>query len=332
LRFFEPGWLALLILAPLPWLWLRSRPRLAWPTLGGFANAPRAFAGIARHIPPLLRGLEIICLAVALARPQTVGGRTHIAGRGVAIVLVLDRSSSMKTEDFPDLGGRPIARLEAAKRTLARFVAGRPDDLIGLVAFANYPDLACPPTLDHEFLVATAEAMQPARAGEDGTNIGDAVAWALDALRKAPPKKKVLVLLTDGDNRPAVPDPLDPREAAHLARSLGVTLHAVALGRPGGVGRRRENLTGLELPGQDGGPDLALLGEMAAAGGGRMFVADDVTGLQAVFRDIDALERSPVQGTIRTRYREWYWVFVAAAVGLLVVDRLLCSGRLGRLP
>jgi Ca-activated chloride channel family protein len=297
-----------------------------------FASAPRAFAGFSRHIPPLLRGLAIACLAVALARPQTVGGRTHIAGQGVAIVLALDHSSSMKTEDFPDLGGRPIARLEAAKRTLARFVAGRPDDLIGLVAFANYPDLACPPTLDHEFLVATAEAIQPARAGEDGTNIGDAVAWSLDALRKAPPRKKVLVLLTDGDNRPAVPNPLDPREAARLARSLGVTLHAIALGHPGGLGRRREAVTGLELPGQDDGPDLNLLADMAEAGGGRMFTAGDQMALQAVFHEIDALERSPVQGTILTRYREWYGAFVAGAVGLLVLDRLLSAGRLGRLP
>ena len=87
---------------------------------------------------------------MALARPQTVGGTTRIAGQGVAIVVALDNSSSMNAVDFPtDLGTRLISRLEAAKTTFIRFVEGRSDDLIGLVVFANYPELACPPILDH---------------------------------------------------------------------------------------------------------------------------------------------------------------------------------------
>ena len=91
---------------------------------------------------------------MALARPQTVGGVTRIAGQGVAIVVALDQSSSMNAVDFPtDRGTRLISRLDAAKTTFIRFVEGRPDDLIGLVVFANYPELACPPTLDHAFLL-----------------------------------------------------------------------------------------------------------------------------------------------------------------------------------
>ena len=110
-------------------------------------------------MPAFLRGLAIAGLAVALARPQTVGGRTRIAGQGVAIVVMLDQSSSMKAMDFPaDRGTRTISRLEAAKMTFTRFVEGRPDDLIGVVAFANYPDSVCPPTLDHAFLAEAVEA------------------------------------------------------------------------------------------------------------------------------------------------------------------------------
>ena len=112
--------------------------------------------GLAAALPAVLRGLAIGGLAVALARPQTVGGMTRIAGQGVAIVVALDQSSSMNAVDFPtDRGTRLISRLEAAKTTFTRFVEGRPDDLIGLVVFANYPDLACPPILDHAFLIET---------------------------------------------------------------------------------------------------------------------------------------------------------------------------------
>jgi Ca-activated chloride channel family protein len=142
----------------------------------------------------------------------------------------------------------------------------------------------------------------------------------------------VLVLLTDGVNQPAVPEPLDPLQAARLARSLGVTLYTIGLGRPGRIARRLEPVTGLELAGEVEGPDLVLLQEMADLGGGRMFVADDAAGLAAVLREVDALERSPVQGTIHTRYRDWYYVGLAAAVVLLVIDRIVSAGRLRRVP
>ncbi len=103
---------------------------------------------------------------MALARPQTVGGTTRIAGQGVAIVVILDQSSSMKAMDFPsDRGTQTISRLKAAKTTFTQFVEGRPDDLIGAVAFANYPDSICPPTLDHAFLVEAVNALGPALAG-----------------------------------------------------------------------------------------------------------------------------------------------------------------------
>ena len=90
-RLAEPAWLLLLVLVPLPWLWVRPRPRLAWPTLSGFRARPRAAAGMIRHVPVVLRSLAVECLAVALARPQTVGGQTRIEGRGVAIVVALDQ-------------------------------------------------------------------------------------------------------------------------------------------------------------------------------------------------------------------------------------------------
>lgn len=284
-------------------------------------------------IPPILRGLAIGCLVVALARPQTVGGTTRIAGRGVAIVAVLDDSSSMQADDFPaDRGSRRASRLEAAQDVLKEFVAGRPDDLIGLVVFANYPDLACPPTLDHQFLIESVDAVRPARPGDDGTNIGDAVALGLDALRATTAPKKVLVLLTDGENEPAVPNPLDPVEAARLARALGVTLHTIAVGAPGGLIRAAEADTRLPITRESEGPNLPMLQRLAEIAGGRSFAATDADALRDVFETIDALEKSILHGETRTRYDERYLPWAAAAAVFLVIDRLLSNGRLRRLP
>jgi Ca-activated chloride channel family protein len=331
MRLAEPYWLFLLVLAPLPWIWSRARARLRWPSLEGFAQAPRGVAGWLQPMLWALRGLAVAGMVVALARPQVVGGQTRIAARGVAIVVVLDHSSSMDTRDFPADGG-PLSRLEAAKQTVARFVTGRADDLIGLVVFANLPDLACPPTLDRTFLLGTVRSLRSARPGDDGTNIGDALVWGLNALRATTPKKKVLILLTDGENCPAVPDPTDPEVAARLARELGVTLHTIAVGRAGGMARATEPITGLPVGVKSEGPDLELLKRLAELGGGRAFAADEAKTLDEVFHTIDALEKSPIRGIIQTRYDERFQPWVALALGLLVLDRLLASGRLRPLP
>jgi Ca-activated chloride channel family protein len=340
MRLAEPGWLALLILVPLPWWFQRLRPRIAWPTLEGFPRSRPSGLRRLAALPLLLRGGAIAAMAVALARPQSVGGQTRIAGRGVAIVVALDHSSSMKTADFPPAsqptGQEPVTRLEAAKSTLVRFIEGRPDDLVGLVVFANEPDLASPPTLDHEFLAEQARAVRPARPEEDGTNIGDAIVWSLDALRAAAPKKKVLVLLTDGRNSPALGPgaaPIEPERAAGLARDLGVTLYTIAVGKPGGLIRTLEPITGINrVAGETEGPDLALLERLAEIGSGRSFAATDTAALDRVFRTIDALEKSHVRGAVRTRYREEYAPWAGLALGCLVLDRLLSAGRLRRLP
>jgi Ca-activated chloride channel family protein len=333
MHFAQPGWLWLFMLMPLPWLLERARPRIAWPSSHGFPARSRVGWVWMRALPALVRGLAIGSLAVALARPQSVGGTTHIAGQGVAILVALDQSSSMKTVDFPtDRGTRLIPRLKAAQDTFIRFVDGRPEDLIGLVVFANLPDLACPPKLDHAPLIEIARAVRPARPLDDGTNIGDAIAWGLEALLISPPMKKVLVLLTDGNNEPGVPDSLDPEQAASLTRKFGVTLHTIAIGRvapaPRGIDPERQPTPDAQVQ----GPNLELLERLAKLGGGRSFAAPDADALDQVFRSIDALEKSPVRGQTRTRYDEHYAVWAGLALGLLLLDVLLSQGRLRRLP
>lgn len=332
MRLAEPGWLFLLALVPLPWLLARSRVRIAWPSVEGYGFVGAGALAWREAVPFVLRALAIGSVAVALARPQTVGGRTRVAGQGVAIVVALDQSSSMTTADFPDPAGPAVTRLDAAKRTIARFVAGRPDDLIGLVVFANFPDPACPLTLDHGFLNDAVRSVRTARPGDDGTNLGDAMVWALDAIKDAPTRKKVLVLVTDGRNSPAVPKPTDPTAAARIARGLGVTVHTIAVGRAGARVRSVEPATKREVTTKAEGPDLELLERLARVGGGRAFVAADAGALDRVFAAIDALEKSAVRGEVRTRYRERYGSWAVAALGLIVTDRWLASGRWRRLP
>jgi Ca-activated chloride channel homolog len=333
MRFAQPGWLWLVVLMPLPLLLERARPRIAWPSLDSFPRRRRMSWVWLRLLPAVLCGLALGCLAVALARPQTVGGVIRVAGQGVAIVVALDQSSSMNAVDFPaDRGTRMISRLEAAKSTFTHFVEGRSDDLIGLVVFARYPELMCPAILDHIFLIGSVADVRRARPLDDGTNIGDAIAVGLDAVLVAPPKKKVLVLLTDGHNEPADPHALDPEEAAALARDLGVTMHTIAIGRLGGIPRGLEPQKDRPAGDDIEGPNLPLLEKLAALTGGRSFAATDADALKEVFQTIDALEKSPVRGQILTRYDEHYAVWAGLALALLLFERFLRQGKLRRLP
>ena len=280
MRLAEPGWLFLLVLVPLPWLLQRLRPRIAWPTLAGFRRAAVGRAGsgcgTCRRSCAAWRSPA---LAVALARPQTVGGQTRIAGRGRG-----DRRGARPELEHEHgrlpaepADARRSSRLEAAKTTFARFVAGRPDDLIGLVVFANYPDLACPPTLDHAFLLATARGDPPRPAGRRRheprrRDRRGARRPPLDRRRR----RRSLVLLTDGQNSPAVPPPARPRGGGGPGPRPGRdAAHDRRRRAGGGVAHRSSRSPASTSWRQVEGPDLALLERLARLGGGRAFVATD---------------------------------------------------------
>ncbi len=265
-----------------------------------------------------------------------MAGRTILAGRGVSILLAVDQSLTMTAEDVPSGDGTFITRLEAARRTIDRFIMGRPDDLIGLVGFGTYPDLICPPTLDHDVLRALLATLGPARPGENATNIGDAIAWSLQSVLETEPSERVIVLLTDGQNEPdvaATPDWLDPDEAATLVRRLGARLYTIGVGAPGGMVRVDVPGTGISYPEQlQEGYDPIALDRWAELGDGEAFSAESAEMLEQVFERINTLEQRPFTGEILTRYREEYPPWVAAALVLLALDRVASATRARRLP
>jgi Ca-activated chloride channel family protein len=322
-RFAEPIWLLMPALALLPWIWQRGRPRLAWPSVAELA-ADRAFRrGLRGWAPVLVRTAALLALGFSLARPQTVAGEERRVSSGVAIVLALDVSRSMATEHVGPSDEAPT-RLDAARQVFERFVAGRPNDLLGLVRFANSADTACAPTLDHDFVLEMAASLMPARATEAGTNIGDALAWATRDVVATGARRKVVVLVTDGRNEPGVPNALDPAEAARLAAELGVVVHVVVIGGDGQPAVDMEN-------GGNAGA-LSDLERVAAEGQGTLFSANESAELSRIFEEINRLERSEVAALQRTRYREWRPPLVGAALGLIALEAVMRIGRWRRWP
>jgi Ca-activated chloride channel homolog len=354
-RFYSWFWL---ILAPvgISALWWRFRPQrrpaAVFSSVTDLKGLPVTLAQRLRRALPYLYGLGLCLVILALARPQAGKAEARISGQGIAIELVLDVSGSMEAIDF-QLGGRDVSRLDAVKHVVSDFVlgsrasglAGRPDDLIGLVAFGGFADSKCPLTLDHGALldiVSGLETPKPIRDAQGriinretlqeelATAIGDGVALGVDRLRGAKARSKVLILLTDGDSNAGV---VDPREAAKIAAETGVRLYTIGIGRNGVVPVPQEDEFGnrVLVPAQFR-IDEELLAEMAQTGKGRYFHASDSEGLAAVYAEIDKLEKSRIEETKYSDYTELFRWFAAPGLAAILLVGLLAETRFRSLP
>ena len=142
--------------------------------------------------------LGLALLAIAMARPQLGKSLTQVEASGIDIMLVLDVSQSMLTKDFT-VGGDQATRIDAIREVTRKFIEARPNDRIGIIAFAGHPYVVSPMTLDHDWLLQNLERVRTGMV-EDGTAIGSAMASAANRLNDKDSKSRVIVLLTDGEN------------------------------------------------------------------------------------------------------------------------------------
>ena len=305
--------LVLLALAALPlWWWLRTRrlARLSGTSMSDVRPAAGADERLwIARLPVTLRSACIAAWIVAAAGPRVGAARAEVRSEGISIVLCVDVSSSMLSEDFA-----PSNRIDVAKQTAIDFVRARTSDRIGVVAFAAQALTQVPITTDYAVLE---EALRAVHIGmlEDGTAIGTAVATAANRLRRAPGKTKVMILLTDGVNNRGT---VNPRTAAQAAEAFGIRIYTIGVGTEGeapvptSVGP--EGLRYQSLPVQI---DERLLTDMAAMTGGRYFRATDTESLKHIFAEINNLEKTTVHRVIYRRFDEAYrWPLGLGLLGL----------------
>jgi Ca-activated chloride channel homolog len=324
----------LLLLLGLPVLaWLKGRrhhpPAFVYSSVQlvrGITGVRRSHAGV---ILMRLRWLSLALFIVALAQPRVGEGETRITASGVDIVVAVDRSSSMSAEDF-ELKGQPVDRLLIAKDVLRRFVEKRPNDRIGLIAFALNAYMASPLTLDHDFLKQNLERLEIATREEDGTAIGSALASALNRLREVESVSKVVILMTDGQNNAGKVPPLT---AAEAAQALGVKVYTIGVGTRGMArvpyidqwGQRRYVQQQVNI-------DEETLTEIAERTGGQYYRADRTEALVAIYDEIDQMEKSEVEVRHYERYRELFPWVVLPGVVLLILEIILGNTVWRRLP
>jgi Ca-activated chloride channel homolog len=314
-----------LLLIPLALLAARAslrqrRPALRWPDVRPIAALPPGRAQRARWGGAILRGVGIAAVVLALAGPRWPDRGSRLPTSGIAIMLALDVSGSMAEPDFP-WDGATIPRLSAAQRAIKQFVlgdgadlTGRPSDQVGLVAFAALPDDTCPLTLSHDVLLKLLDAEEPRGLPDTGTNIGDALAWSLKKLESAGNRRKIIVLVSDGEHNASAPA-LTPRQAAQLAAQAGQPIYTIDAGPPSKPDDKPED-TAARRAGQQS------LAAVAAMTGGKSFLAHDSVALHEAMREIDRLERIPAESF---QYRRYFEAFPVCALIALGCFALVCG-------
>jgi Ca-activated chloride channel family protein len=311
--FGAPAFLALALLLPALHWWRGRRtstmPALPYSRLPLLADVADASAPRWWRRPGWWRQLALVAFVVAAALPRTGARMARSASEGIDITLAVDISSSMLAEDF-----QPKNRLEVAKEQVRRFVLGRQSDRLSLVAFSGEALTQVPLTTDYPVLLAAIDNLQAGQLA-DGTAIGTAISTAANRLRSAPGRSRVMVLLTDGENNRGA---IDPRTAAQAAAAFGIRIYTIGVGSEGmapvPVSR---GLFGLRYENRPVKIDEPLLTEVAASTGGRYFRARDAQALEAIYAQINRLERSAIETTTWVRYTERYhWPLTLGLVAL----------------
>jgi Ca-activated chloride channel family protein len=264
---------------------------------------------------------------VAFARPQEGHKKTEILSEGVDIVLALDTSGSMRALDFKK-DDEPVTRLTVVKDVVAEFIDGRETDRMGMVVFGGEAFTQCPLTLDHDILFSFLDKLKIGMAG-DATAIGSAIGISIKRLKDLKSKSKVIILLTDGRNTAGK---ITPLQAAELAKTFGIKIYTVGVGKRGKAPFLVDSLFGKRLIYQNVDIDEETLTKISEMTDAKYFRATDLESLKDIYEQIDQLETSEVRVLDHSEYTEMFHYFLIPGLFLLLTEVIISNSILRRIP
>lgn len=318
MKFANSGYLLLLILLIpyLLWYFLCGKgkePTIKMSDTFAYQHISKSWRIRMIHLPMFLRCLVYTLLVIVLARPQTYNSWDNKDAEGIDIMLTMDISASMLTEDvFPN-------RIEVAKEVASDFISGRPNDNIGLTIFAGEAFTQCPMTVDHAALLNLLHNVRTDLVVkgliQDGTAIGMGLANSVSRLKDSKAKSKVIILLTDGSNNVGS---ISPMTAASIAKKYGIRIYTIGLGK--------------ESEGDLGAIDYKTLQNIAVSTNGEFYRAQSQAELSKIYQDIDKLEKTKLRVKAYSHLHEAYMPFAWLALFLFCLDLLLRLTVFRRLP
>lgn len=309
-------WLLVLLPAPLLVWWLlppyrEQTPAVRIPFFDDITKAAGIDATEGSVVPRanlMQKIIAPICwmlVLLALARPQFVEPPIEKTEPQRDLLLALDLSQSMDTKDFRDPQGNLQARVDAVKAVVADFIAKRPNDRLGLIAFGDAPYPLVPFTMDHGTVRMMLADTLPGMAGPR-TALGDAIGLSIKLFEKSQAPDKVLIVLTDGNDTASK---MTPEKAAEIARDNHIVIHTVGIGDPNATGEDKL--------------DPAILEKIAQTTGGRNFFGGDQKALTDIYALLDRITPAN-QKTLSWQPRlELFYYPLGAAVALVLAYHLL---------
>lgn len=273
------------------------------------------------HVPFVLRVVALTMIVIVLTRPQSSDNWQNTEIEGIDIMMTIDVSTSMLSEDL-----KPN-RLEAAKDVAAQFINGRPNDNIGLTIFAGESFTQCPLTVDHEVLLNLFKNVQCGLV-EDGTAIGLGIANAVTRLKDSKAKSKVIILLTDGTNNAGAVSPLT---AAAIAKQFGIRIYTIGVGTNGEAPYPFQTAMGIRYQNIPVEIDEQVLREIASTAGGEYFRATSNSKLKEVYEEIDKLEKTKLNVREFSTKEEEYQPFALVALIAVILELALRATILRRI-
>lgn len=333
MTFAYPYLLLLLLLLPLA-AWLKGRrgkpPAFVYSSvqlLRGVQDVTKSNAG---NILVALRWLALTLFIIALSQPRlTKFDTTKATASGVDIVVAFDLSGSMAAEDF-EIKGKRVNRVVMAKEVLQKFIAQRRSDRIGLVAFGTQAYIASPITLDHDFLLKNLERMDLNTINGNQTAIGSGLSTSVNRLRELKSKSKIVILMTDGVNNAGKVAPLT---AAEAAQALGIKVYTIGVGTQGQApmpatdmfGRRVYQMVPVDI-------DEDTLTKISDMTGGKYYRADNADKFEAIYDEIDKLEKTEADVKKFAQHTELFPWLIALGIVALTAEIALGQTVLRRLP
>jgi Ca-activated chloride channel family protein len=318
-------WLLLLVPVLAYWYWKKRdkiSPDFTYSSIQIFDNIPRKLKEKLADLPTWLKVASLAFFIIAAARPQSFSSGENIYTEGIDIAMVLDISGSMLAEDF-----KPN-RVEAAKKVIDDFIAGRTNDRIGLVIFSGESFTQCPLTVDYSVLRNLLKEIHTGMI-EDGTAIGNAIANGVNRLKDSKSKSKVMILLTDGVNNRGE---IDPLTAAQIAQKFGIRIYTVGVGTVGEAPYPFQTPFGIRYQMVPVEIDENILQQIAKITGGKYFRATDNRKLVQIYDEIDRLEKTRVEVTSYRQAKELFYGWAFIGLFLLITDIGLSRTYLRKLP
>ena len=319
--FENPQWFWLFLIMPVLIAWYiikrgKQTAELKISTIKGFKVKQSWLVNI-RPLLFVLRLLALAFLITAMARPRTVDVSTKTkTTKGIDIVMAIDVSASMLARDL-----RPN-RLEALKDVASEFIQGRPNDRIGIVLYAGESYTKTPITSDKSIVLGALNDVKFSEVLENGTAIGMGLATSVNRLKDSKALSKVIILLTDGVNNSGT---IDPKLASELAVEYGIKTYTIGIGSNGmalsPIGIKSNGQ--FQYGNQKVEIEEDLLRQIATANGGQYFRATNNQKLEAIYEEINKLEKTEVEEFKFYNYKELFRSLVLAALGLIVVEVLL---------